>query len=570
MTNPSIPASQLVQVVPSVLGAGGNPLALNSIFLTKNTAVPVGVVQSFSTAQDVADFFGPESAEAIYAAIYFAGYEQATTLPGTLYFYQYEDADVAAYLRGGSLADSTLAAIQALSGTLVIAIDGRVITSASINLSSATSYSNAATLIQAGLRTTGGIFQGTASQTAAQDEVIVSAVASGTLHIGDVLTGTDVDSGLTILTQVDGTPGGIGTYTVSTTTGFTSTTVSVSSGASVSYDSQRQAFKILSATTGVTSTIAFPTISALPTGLKLTSATGAVLSQGAAATTPSATMNAIVALTQNWAVFFTVWEPNLATKLLFADWVTTTTDRYMYVAWDSDVAAEGANASGTFGALTATFDGVLPMWNPDGKIAAFACAITASINFTQTNGRPTYAYRKQAGLVADVTNATIANNLIGNGYNFYASYATANDSFTFLQPGQISGDWNWIDEYVNQISLNAQLQLAFMELLSNTPSIPYNQAGYALLRAAALDPITAAVNFGSIRAGVTLSNAQAAQVNSAAGLKISDTLQQIGWYLQIQDASPQVRANRGSPPMTLWYMSGGSVQKINLASIDIL
>jgi hypothetical protein len=38
----------------------------------------------------------------------------------------------------------------------------------------------------------------------------------------------------------------------------------------------------------------------------------------------------------------------------------------------------------------------------------------------------------------------------------------------------------------------------------------------------------------------------------------------------VLDASPQVRQARGSPPITFWYMDGESVQRINIASIDLL
>lgn len=58
-------------------------------------------------------------------------------------------------------------------------------------------------------------------------------------------------------------------------------------------------------------------------------------------------------------------------------------------------------------------------------------------------------------------------------------------------------------------------------------------------------------------------------MNLAAGTKIDDVLSQAGWYLQVLPASPQVRAARGSPPITLWYTDGGSIQQINIASIDV-
>ena len=36
MTNASIPASALADVIPGVLGPGGSPLALNAVFLTSD------------------------------------------------------------------------------------------------------------------------------------------------------------------------------------------------------------------------------------------------------------------------------------------------------------------------------------------------------------------------------------------------------------------------------------------------------------------------------------------------------------------------------------------------------
>jgi hypothetical protein len=109
-----------------------------------------------------------------------------------------------------------------------------------------------------------------------------------------------------------------------------------------------------------------------------------------------------------------------------------------------------------------------------------------------------------------------------------------------------------------------------MVLLTTVKSLPYNNNGYGMIRGACLPVITQALNFGSIQPGVALSASQAASVNAAAGVAIDTTLENVGWYLQIQPASPQVRGNRTSPPMTFWYTDGGSIQKLNLASIDIL
>lgn len=492
----SIPASQLVNVIPGVLTAGGNLFALNGVFFTNDPSIPTGTVQGFSSLADVVDWFGAQSTEATMAGVYFQGFQGANILPGIIYFMQYNVAATSAYARSGPIT-LTLTQLQALTGTLVTIVDGVSSTSLSINLSSATSFSNAAALIQTGIQ--------------------------------------------------GGTP---------------------TSTATVTYDSLRDAFVIHSASTGATSTLGAVTGS-LAAGLNLTAATGAVLSQGAAIDTPATAVAALVSVTQNWATLTTTWEPSTADKVAFATAVSAQGQRYAYVGWDSDVTpTQSPAASASFGALTSTLNGRIAVWGGSDK-AAFICGATASIDFTQTNGRITYAYKQQAGLVPEVTNATIATNLLANGYNFYGSYATAAQQFQFLQNGQISGAWLWIDPYVNQIKLNSDLQVAFITLLSQAKSIPFVQRGYDQIRAAAMGPINAALNFGSIVAGVTLSPSQYAQVNAAAGLNIADTIQAQGWYLQILPAAPTTRTGRGSPPMTLWYTDGGAIQKINLSSIDI-
>src|SRR6185312_8147181 len=204
----SIPASKFVSVVPSVLGSGGSPLTLNAVFLTKSTRVPIGTVMGFSSVLSVQNFFGVGSVEALMAGVYFLGFSGSTRLPGTLYFSQYAATAVAGYARSGSFAGVTLSQLQALSGVLTLSVDGVSHTSAAIDLSTATSFTNAAALVQAGL--------------------------------------------------LAGTP---------------------SSTATVTYDSQLSAFVITSPTTGVTSAVTYAT-GTLSAGLKLTAATGAVLSAG--------------------------------------------------------------------------------------------------------------------------------------------------------------------------------------------------------------------------------------------------------------------------------------------------
>lgn len=637
----TIPASQLVNVLPNVLSAGGNALVLNGLLLTTSTRVPVGQVLSFpNDGVSVAAYFGAGSNEAIEAGVYFAGFDGSSQKPATILFAQYPQAAVAAYLRGGPF-NMTIAQMQALSGSLTVVLDGYAHVISSINLASYSSYSAAAAAIQAAFTnpteatftaSLGATFTATGSGTN-----FTTSSVTGVISPGDTITGTGVPANTTIVSQTSGTTGGAGVYVTSnpttsvaasiigtsnrlqvtvcatpsiavgqtlvgagvtgnpliasqvsgTTGGVGVYTISgsplqiASEGMTtaatapvVTYDSVSGAFVVTSGITGLPSTAAYAT-GTLSTSLALTLATGAVLSQGAAAAVPGTFMSAITTITQNWASFMTMFDPDGGNgntiKQAFAAWVNGQNDRYLYVAWDTDASPTTSNnATSSLGNIlnASNSSGTCCVYEPSNQhLAAFVCGAIASIDFTATNGRTTMAYRSQTGLVAGVTSATVANNLIANGYNFYGAYATAAQQFLFFQQGSVSGPFEWLDSYVNQIWLNNALQLSLVELLANSNSIPYNPAGYETIKAACRDPIDAAVNFGAIRAGVTLSSSQTSEVNTDAGTNIATTLENQGWYLQVLDAAPQVRQARTSPPMSLWYMDGESVQQMTLNSV---
>lgn len=504
MTANSIPLSTLIGGQPSVLGAGGNPLAFNGVMFDQDGSIPIGTAQGFPNLAAVQAWYGVNSTQAALAAIYFAGFTGATLLPGNLFFMQYNIAAVAGYLRGASLAGVSLNTIKALSGTLTVSLDGVSTVSAAINLSSATSFSNAAALIQTGLQA--------------------------------------------------GTP---------------------ANTATVTYDALRAAFVITSSTTGINSLVSFATVGALATGLGLTQAAGAVRSIGAAIQTPAGAVAALVSATQNWVTCMTTWEPVVADKVAFATAVNGLNQRYAYVGWDTDVTATNTVPdTASFAALTATLNGRVAIWESStstqpGSKAAWFCGATASINFNETNGRLDYSWQGLGALIPDVTDATIAANLQSNGYNFYGIYADGASQFQNFQPGSISGTWLWADDYVNQIKITSDLRVALAQYRSSVKAVPFAQRGYNGVRAACLDPIKANLNFGSIVAGVVLSNAQRQEVNTQVGFNVADTLQAQGWYLNIVPASPAVRATRGPLQGQLFYTDGGSVRTINLASIDV-
>lgn len=655
----TIPASELVQVLPSVLPAGGSPLALNGIMLTTSTQPPIGQVLSFPSAAAVGAYFGLASKQYAEALVYFAGFNGATSVPGAMLVAQYPLTAVSAYLRGGN-ASALLSTLQGVSsGNIEVIVDGFSWKNNAINLTSATSLSGVASILQSDLAlpssasftasiapsplgnqsvmTVSAVASGviaigqtlagsgvasgtyisgygtgsggtgtyfvTNSQTVASEPITasasaasftgsigargvmtVTAIGSGEIQPGMLVAGIGVAAGTAVVSQITGTDGGDGTYQVSIFQIVSSESLTAAPASiSVTFDPISQGFVIESGLTGAASTVSYG-MHGLATIMLLTQATGAQLSQGSIAATPGVFMAGIPLITQNWASFWTDFDPDggvgNAQKLAFAQWVSTTNNRYAYIAWDTDVTpTQGVPATSSLGYLLqqGNYSGTVPIWNnTDNYIAAFIAGAGASINFAQTNGRITFAFKGQSGLVAAVSDPITAVNLAGNpqvagsygnGYNFYGAYATANQTFVQYQRGTVSGPFQWYDTYFNQIWLNNAIQLALMILLSNTTSIPYNDAGYAMIETALADPINAAVNFGAIRAGVTLSSTQIAEVNAAAGLPIDNVLSTVGWYLQVLDAQPTIRQGRASPPITFWYCDGESIQAITVASI---
>lgn len=492
----TIPVSQIVTVNPAVVNAGGNPLSLNAIMIDQGLTVPVSSLLGFASTDDAVAYFGPGSPQALLASNYFLGFDNSTKKPGTLYFAGYALAARAAFLRGQSLAGTTLAQIQAINGTLSVTVDGVVKTAAALNLSAATSFTNAATLITTALALTGP--------------------------------------------------------------------------AAVTWDATSSRFVITSGTTGITSTMTQATgTTAAPLGLS-----AGILSQGAAVDTPASAMDRIKQQDQNWATFMTTYEPSLADKTAYAVWTNGQNNRYAYAAWDTDAGYATTNNAAVFGTIvdTLNYEGVVVLYGP-AAVAAFFCGYAGSIDFQATNGRATAAFKSQTGLATSVSTLALATAVLSNNASYYGLYQAPGQGniYSILYDGRMNGSkFRWTDTYLNQIYLNAQLQLSIFVGLQSVNAAPYNSQGETFIRAWCGDPIAEALNNGTIRVGVPLSLSQSAAIAAQAGLDITNELQNQGYYLQVLPATAQVRQARQSPPVKLWYMDGGAIQQITLASIAVL
>lgn len=490
----TIPVSQVVEINPAVVGAGSNPLSMSGVFVSDNATVPVGSLLEFPSVDAVTDYFGVDSKESKLAQVYFLGFENSTKKPVNLIFAPFATAARAAFARGRSLAGVTLAQIKLINGSLTVTIDGTEKTASSLNLSAASSFTDAASKI-----------------------------------------GTDLG---------------------------------LASGAACTWNEKTSRFVITSGTTGAQSTISQVT----GTASEQLGLSASVLSQGCAQDTSASAMERIKGLSNNWATFAPVFTTTIEQKTAFAEWSNAQNQRYLYVAFDADPNALVSGNKTCFGALAkaAEYNGVMCVYNTP-EIAAFVLGATASIDWGALNGRITLAFKRQAGLATTVNNLADATNLLANGYSYYGAYsASGNNSYNFFYDGNVPGKWLWADTYINQIFLNSQLQVAMVDMLLGVNSMPYNEDGYTLVRAAAGDPIQQGLNNGTIRKAVPLSQSQKAQIQTAIGKDVSNELYNNGYYLQILPATAQTRGKRQSPPINFYYMDGGSIQKISIASFAVI
>jgi hypothetical protein len=497
----------LVSTVPGVVSGQGQSIQFNGLILTESTSIPIGSIQPFTNLSAVLAYFGSASAEYDMAQYYFKGFNGSTQKPGMLYFFQFNTDNVAAYLRGGTYA-STLNAIKAItSGSIAIDIDGTTETVSAINLSSATSFSNAASLI---------------------------------------------------------TTAAAGAFTCS-------------------YDAQLAAFVIESPTTGATSTIDFPATSALCTLLNLPQASGGVLSQGAAIADVATYMTAIDAANRNWVSFSTTFEPDTDIKLEFAQWVNGS-ENYAYIAWDTEAATALSSDSTSFaylinGVTTVDANGnttvvTAPTYDYDNTVvvydtAAIAAALQgfmASVNLNQPQGWVDYAYLQQSGLASSVSSRTTSEVLESKRVYFLGDFASPTTAYKMGWAGAISGVFDWLNDFLGNRYIRAQLEQAWMDFRSQRKNLPFNDASYStIVQVFANNVFEPAKTLGAVNAGVALDEIQTIEINTLANVDDAARLvEQNGYYIKVIPATTAQR-NARVLDVNSWYTSGGSVSRISIS-----
>lgn len=504
----SIPASQIVRVNPRLLKPGGNDLEFNGLLISENDTIPTTqLVLPFPDEESVGAYFGLESPEYAAARVYFLGYNNSFKKPRALYFGRRFAEDAPAYIRGGALPGTPAQSLEALQA--ITAGDLTLRLGAHTGTLTGIDFSGATSLSEVGL---------------ALQEAIQAETAGGAAW----------------------------------------------TGATVVYSSLFDAYTITAGASGADVFVGFGE-GTVADALLLTEETGAVLSQGMDAMTETENMEAFLEVTRNFVCFTSISRLDADATLRYSQWASGKGVDYLYVFWDDSPMLLQPNNTATIaaalkdenaGSTAGVYDSLL--------YAAMIMGTAASIDWERRNGTITFAFKSLDGLPANVQRGVDAVNLTAQGMNFMGDYATRNDQFIFMYPGQMFGSWKWIDAYINAIWLNNSLQVALMAGLSQSSRTPYTEAGYTMIRAWCMDPIIRALRNGVIEPGVTLSELQKAQLFREAGRDISGELFTEGYVLQVEDASPATRQQRESPSCSLWYTYGGAVHRLELASTAVV
>ena len=342
-------------------------------------------------------------------------------------------------------------------------------------------------------------------------------------------------------------------------------------GTTVTYNSNLNAFIVVSATTGENSSVSVATGTSAD-ALGLSSATGAVAQAGMAAMSEDANMTAIARADGNWVSFTTLYSADDDEVIALAEWTNNQKVEYAYFPYtDSQGNTVPSNQNNLPNVLkNADYEGTVLLFGiVDHAVAAMS--IWASVDWNRYNGLPTMAFRSQNGLAASVTDETVAENLLSMNVNYYGRYASRVEDFTFFYNGKLTGgDFGFIDAYIGNIWLRNALQNAILNGLQQVARTPYTDAGYNQIRAWCLDPINRGLNNGVIQAGLNLSEAQKAQLYNEIGQDVSEQIYTDGYFLLVEDPGAQARVERETPVCGLWYTYGGAVQKIELPATVIL
>lgn len=292
---------------------------------------------------------------------------------------------------------------------------------------------------------------------------------------------------------------------------------------------------------------------------------GAVVWTGTDAMAFAQNVDMVISKTSNWVTYTTMFEPTYEQALELSKWVSANFG-FIYLANTTETSAEVSNSKADMATKLADA-GVSYTAAVYGSYEynAFFMGMIAATDFDATNGMKTYAFKGSAILSANVTDAKAAASLKEKRYNFIGNFATRNAEFDFSAWGTLIGSqYRFIDELVGQIWLTNEIQKVCVNGLTTVNRAPYNPDGYTIVRLWITEPINAGKKNGLINQGMPLSAVQKSALLQEVGMDVSQTIFNEGWYLKIDDATPEARSDRDSPDAAMFYAYAGAIHKLRI------
>ncbi|MEX9215658.1 DUF3383 family protein [Providencia rettgeri] len=296
----------------------------------------------------------------------------------------------------------------------------------------------------------------------------------------------------------------------------------------------------------------------IASALKLTEELGARSVDGTDTMTLTEIMDKVVDVDTNWFGFACAQDLTAEQKQELAAWTATQDggNRYVYSVTGED--ASMYESGGVF------------VNHGDASNAFAVLAFAASMDFSKTSGRLTYKFRQFTGMKNKVTSLSEAMALESAGVNYYGEYSQNAILKNYAASGAITGQFKWIDTFLDQMWIKANLISAYTNLFLNNQSYSFNSNGYAAVKAATVDVMQSAINYGAIQKGVTLDSAQTQIINQQVGKDITGALFTDGWYLHIPTQSGANRLDRTLKGVVLFWVDGQMIQSINMQSTTVL
>ena len=348
-------------------------------------------------------------------------------------------------------------------------------------------------------------------------------------------------------------------------------------GVTGSYDSNLKSFTFTTEKGGVDATVTYAGASESGTDLSamlcLTQDAGAVLSQGADAKTEAEDLNAICTVTRNWVGFTTLWETEKEEAEAYAAWADASGDDYCYIDWslDNNLTSQLTQSTTKAAGLEDIYNCSATLYG-DAQDAAFVLGVGASIAWNRTQGMKTWFAKTASGITPRVTDESTADALEAIRCNYMGEFATRNAEFNFFNRGTLtSTQYGFIDVLYGSIYLRNSIQRSCMDGFKNVNRAPYNARGEALIRAWAQDPINVCLTNGVIDTGLELSESQKQQILQETNDEtVTQELFTKGYWLGITMPAANLRADRQSPTISLFYTYAGSIQRVEFEIATVI